>query len=412
MTSQSRLSVSKTTLTLPHDVLGADRNLDIEQKRHCSSSTYWVRIRDGKPLDISATLSSQAHPDSVLNSNNHANPPGPKTQKSFSTQEATVKPPSPSVQIVKNAQGADQVEKVSIPPDQGKIIHAKKSSSSRPRVFHFSNKSKTLNAESMVSMHGVKKSRSGRRDLAVFEEKIKSARDLRDLTAGFRKGTNLSLRSIATLRGGEGIHANLKAQAVVSIGGDSSVTERLPEALDGDHTASKLRKVDEFTERPSRAGLHETQKERISDTRLQPQIKFQPKPATALHEEGWTSPTALEELPNAQDLECQDEYVYDTYLRTKLAMVDLQSDSPMDVDQINMLASGKVGILVIAEQDEEAWEAYGEEEESDKDWNSEEEDENGIFANLTKKLGHYELTMSGSGGFLRKRLSRRRDRFR
>ena len=317
----------------------------------------------------------------MLNSNNHAIAPDLPPQKSFSTKDAIVKLPS-SVQIIQNAPADGQVEQPSIrsvPPDHGKKIRDKKSSTSRPRVFHFSNKSKTLTGESMVSIHGVKKSRSGRRDLAVFEEKIKLAQDLRNLNAGFRKGTDRPVRGIATPRIGEGIHMHSEAQAAVSTGEDASITECLPQALDADQATSRLRKVDEPTKRPCQAGLQQIPKERISDPLLQPQIKVQPRLATALHEIHLTSLTASEDLPDAQDLECPDEFVYDTYLRTKPAMVGLQSDCPMDIDQLNMLANGKVGILVIAEQDEEAWEAYAEEEESDKDWNSEEEDENGRY---------------------------------
>lgn len=279
-------------------------------------------------------------------------------------------------------------------------------------MFHLSNKSKIVTAQSMVSIHGVKKSRSSRRELAVFEEKLKTARDLGDLNAEFRKGTDPPVRGITTPQVGEETHANPKTQPAVSLGGDISITECLPKASDGDQAISRLRKVEEFTECPSQAGLHETSKAQYGGTSLQPQMKLQPKPATAIREGNRAFATALEVLPDAQDFESQDDFVYDTYLRTKPAMVGFRSNCPMDIDQMNNLASGKVGILVIAEQDEEAWEAYGEEEESDKDWNSEEEDENGIFNDLSKKVGQNELTVNDSGGFLRKRLSRRRDGFR
>lgn len=377
-----RLSVSKTTLATPHEVLAADRILDIEQKRHCSTSAYWIRIRDEKPFDASAIPSSRAHPHPVLKNNSHGIVPTSITQKSLSTKDATVKLPSPSIQTVQNAQKAGNVGKASTrstPREHGKTLHDKKSSSLRPRVFHFSNKSKTLTTESMSSIYGVKKSRGGRRDLAVFEEKIKLVEDLHDLNGGFRKGADLPARTIATPCSGEEIHIDLKTQTAVSKGGDPSASECLPEALNGIQATSRLRNVDGPTICPSQAGSQEISKERISDPLLQPQIKVQPKPAAALRKEDRASPTTSENLPDAQNLKFQDEFVYDTYLRTKLAMVGLQSDCPMDIDQMNMLTSGKVGILVIAEQDEEAWEAYGEEEESDKDWNSEEEDENGMY---------------------------------
>lgn len=314
------------------------------------------------------------------------------------------------MQIIQNIQEADEIEKFStqsLLPDQGKTIHGKKSSYSRPRIFHFSNKSKALAAPSMVSLHGIKKSRGVRRDLAVFEEKIKTARDPRDLNAEFRKDTTLSGQSVDTPRVKERIHVNSNSQPTVSGGGNSSMPECLPEAVDGGQAISKLRKADEATECSSQDVLNGTQRNKIGDAPLQPQIKLQPKFATALREENRTFGTALEGLPDAQDSESQDDFVYDTYLRTKPAMVSFQSDGAMDIHQIENVANGKVGILVIAERDEAAWEAYGEEEESDKDWNSEEEDENGMFTNSSKKVGQHELTVNGSGGFLWKRLSRR-----
>lgn len=290
-----------------------------------------------------------------MRSNNHAEAPSPKLQKTFPTKDATLKPrsPSPSMQIIHNAQGATRNESLPtrpVPPNQGRTAHDKKSSKTLPRTFHFSNSSKLSTAQSMLSIHGIRKSRSARPDLAVFEEKIKTARDPRDLDAGFRKSPGPSGRGIGTPWAQEGIHANSDAQPAASVGGD----------------------------------LSGCQKKRISGAPLQAQIKFQPKPATALREEKRPMTTASEDLPDAQDGESQDEYVYDTYLRTKQPLVGFQSDGPMDIDQLEIATDGKVGVLVIAEEDEAAWEAYGDEEESDKDWNSEEEDENGIFTRQRK----------------------------
>ena len=315
----------------------------------------------------------------MIRSNNHAETPGPKTQKTFLNKDTTLGLLSSFTQIIQNAQGANENEKLatrSVPPEQGKTMHDKKSSSSRLRTFHFSHSSKNLTAQSMASIHGIRKSRSDRRDLAVFEERTKTARDPPDLNAGFRKGTDLSGPGTETWTE-EGIIANPIAQSAVSVGGTL-----LPEASGANRATSRLRKFEEITECPSQAStLHETKKDQINDAPLQPQVKFQPKPTTTLRQENRPFVTTSEVLPDAPGPENQVDFVYDTYLRTMQPIVGFQPDCPMNIDQFEAIADGKVGILVIAEQDEAAWEAYGEEEESDKDWNSEEEDENGIITN-------------------------------
>jgi hypothetical protein len=66
-----------------------------------------------------------------------------------------------------------------------------------------------------------------------------------------------------------------------------------------------------------------------------------------------------------------DDYVYDTYIRTKNPVVpaNLESDDPANV---------QVGYIVIAEEDRPLWETYFEDElESDKEFETDEEDENG-----------------------------------
>lgn len=65
-----------------------------------------------------------------------------------------------------------------------------------------------------------------------------------------------------------------------------------------------------------------------------------------------------------------DDYVYDTYVRTK----DPVMLPTWDNDDS---ANDKIGYLVITEQDQPFWETYFEDEESDKEFDTDEEDENG-----------------------------------
>ena len=73
------------------------------------------------------------------------------------------------------------------------------------------------------------------------------------------------------------------------------------------------------------------------------------------------------------------DYVYDTYVRHDIDAAKPTSEVLEPYAHLTeAVVSTKIGVLMILEEDQELWEAYGEEPESDKDWNSEEEDENGM----------------------------------
>lgn len=240
-------------------------------------------------------------------------------------------------------------------------------------------------------MHGVKKSRRRRHDWAVFEEKIKVAIDPRAVKAETQTGTDLLGQGTGVPGGVERKHPNLRVQPAVSSGGAIPTTEYLPEAPDRDETIPRPQQIDEVTDCLSQATLQAKQAQQIIDSQMQPQLKFQPKPPKPRCKENRLSATGLsptEVLPDAQNSESQDDFVYDTYLRTKQQPIvgHHHPDHPMNIDhQLESLADGKVGILVIAEQDEAVWEKFAEDEESDnnKDWNSEDEDENGTLPYLS-----------------------------
>lgn len=75
--------------------------------------------------------------------------------------------------------------------------------------------------------------------------------------------------------------------------------------------------------------------------------------------------------------ENEDDFVYDTYVRSSGQVDGIRTD--ISESGLHHVDISKIGILIIAEHDQAVWERFGEEEESDKDWNSEEEDENGRF---------------------------------
>ena len=263
-------------------------------------------------------------------------------------------------------------------------MHETKQSGRQPRTFYLSATTKSLSSPSMASMHGIKKSRRRRHDWAVFEEKIKIAIDSSVVKAETQNGTDLSGQGTGMPEGFEGKQLNSRVQPAVSAGGEIPTTAYLPEAPDRDETIPRPQQIDEVTDCLSQATLQANQDQQIDDSQMQPQLKFQPKPPKPRCTENRLSATGLSPggvvLPDAQNSESQDDFVYDTYLRTKKQpKVGYHPDHPMNIDhQLESIADGKVGILVIGEQDEAVWETYAEDEESDnKDWNSEDEDENG-----------------------------------
>ena len=99
------------------------------------------------------------------------------------------------------------------------------------------------------------------------------------------------------------------------------------------------------------------------------------------------------------------DYVFDTYIRSLTHSQDTMDSGDPFTKSLQSMDQSSLGIIVIEDgEEEELWEAFGEDVDSDSDWNSEEEDENGMRATL---YGGYRLTDANSGGLLWKRLSRR-----
>lgn len=110
------------------------------------------------------------------------------------------------------------------------------------------------------------------------------------------------------------------------------------------------------------------------------QLKSQPRPPKPRQAKTQGAVDAGEidvEMTDNNDLEDDSMYVVDTYVRS-IAPPTTTEDSNSYVDPLRGLDEGKIGILIIGEDEEELWEIYGEMQESDPEWNSEEEDENGL----------------------------------
>ena len=142
--------------------------------------------------------------------------------------------------------------------------------------------------------------------------------------------------------------------------------------------------------------LRETQADadRISANDQRTQLKFQPKPPKPRLQKTLVPVQEVQKNETklgADATKNEDDFVYDTYVRYKGSVLadcldsDLCSDKPFQNAQLD-----KVGLLVIEKEDEEAWEEYAEHIESDKEWDTDYEDENGL-----SKLTFHGLTWLG-----------------
>ena len=120
------------------------------------------------------------------------------------------------------------------------------------------------------------------------------------------------------------------------------------------------------------------QNDSISEIKPRP-LRTQPKPPkprqSTIQQD--TDDTATSNM-SADELGSDDEdYVIDTYVRTDAQTMHGFSSAKAFEDPIGGLDDRNVGIIVIDDgEEEELWEAFGDPD-SDVDWNSEEEDENG-----------------------------------
>ena len=112
------------------------------------------------------------------------------------------------------------------------------------------------------------------------------------------------------------------------------------------------------------------QASRSVDPRLQDAMLRYAAEAEHEYETAPTQHNAVDEDVAMQDAD-DSEYVYDTFIR--------QSTEPSALDPNGMaISADRVGYLVLGEGDDELWHVYPDDgEESEKDWDSEQDDENG-----------------------------------
>lgn len=289
-----------------------------------------------------------------------------------------------------------------------------------PRRFHLSNPSLSYPSVSVSGSSGIqKRKRNPKREIAVFEERRSPAkvRDTRyrlsgavaqsinqnELVTGTQDGEQVGAGEPPAPRKRPGATAVERAWRAKNWGNTVAGTSAGVKETKGG--AKSMQAANEQSEYSSelidymeKFALQEAQKQNPPPpqpvparpaTRLKtmprvPALRYkdrhpapQPPPAEvsvdadamdltpSLASSSASSPSSEPE----QEFTDDSEYTYDTYTRD---LVPLQIDSTDP-------AAGKIGLLVITEEEQQFWESYVEQCESENEWDSDVDDENGMF---------------------------------
>lgn len=270
-----------------------------------------------------------------------------------------------------------------------------------PRKFHLAKSSLSVSSPYLVSKTPAQKHRkSRRRELAVFVERTRELRKSRPT----RKAEVLRDGSIPELHQGEGndivtsevdrkvpnatpAERKWRAENWDKCGVHARSTE--PGIRTGNDVTDPSHQWDygssQLAEQLQQIAFQETRAadQRSNQLASVPHLKTKPKPPmprqSAAQRDVQQSDTddvmADSVAPNDEN-----DYIFDTYVRSHVYAGDMSdSHKPLtvpfqDIDHLNM------GILVIeGDEVEELWETLGEDFDSDPEFNSEEEDENGMW---------------------------------
>lgn len=260
----------------------------------------------------------------------------------------------------------------------------------RPRTFLFSSRL-AYSSSPVAPVRGNPKLKRHRKDLAVFVERTKRAPQTQDT---LRRTTTANIR-LAQIGGdtqkddhhGSGSR-KIPISDVIDKGGRSDSSIKLADGVVNPSTGFKeslgggdldTMVAEQLHQIASSQSFISTQSPGTMSYDPQPKIKPKPPKPRPQGKQMKSVDSGGDDVADGMvSPENEDEFVYDTYVRSS----GQQGGIPTDVlepyhDETNHIDTSKIGILIIPEHDQAVWETFGEEEESDKDWNSEEEDENG-----------------------------------
>lgn len=317
-----------------------------------------------------------------------------------------------SVENRKEATHAPVVASEPSTPSKASQLNHKKSSPSKtklqPRKFHLSGRTFSHFPADSESKGRIHKRKPRRNDLPVFVEKSGLARSARDTLPKF-----LEVSRDPAYTKGSGNHnagstycpriaLGARQSEVKSSGADvTRGTPSLAKKANEEYSQNSIMLAWQLQELATKESLRPAQDLRGSPPQLQPKIKLKPprpRPKEIVIKSVDSSGDQV--MDDVIEIESEEDFVYDTYVRSSGQVVSKPKDmaEPMICEAGNV-ENNRIGILVIEDADQEIWETFAEEEESDKEWNNDEEDENGEFGHVVQ-FAETRLLMTSSRGLL------------
>lgn len=287
----------------------------------------------------------------------------------------------------------------STPPKASQLNHQKSSPSKpkpQPRQFHLSRRTFSVLPAGSESKGRIHKRRQHRNDLPVFVEKPGLARSARKTlpkvleASGDTAYTKDSGYHNAGSTHGPRIALGARESEVKRSRADvtrstPSLAKKANENL-REYSQNSIMLAWQLQELATKESLRSTPELRGSPPQLRPKIKLKPpRPRLKEIEIKSVDSGGDQVMDDVIDIESEEDFVYDTYVRSCGQVVSKPKDmtEPMICEAGN-IENNRIGILVIEDADQEIWETFAEEEESDKEWNSDEEDENGTFGHAVQ----------------------------
>ena len=123
--------------------------------------------------------------------------------------------------------------------------------------------------------------------------------------------------------------------------------------------------------------------DRTSTAEQQPQQRFQPRPQKSRLVKAHYD----REVPRPGPDDSEGDFVYDTYVRSEGPIKAEQHQNAAHLDTLMSDApTATYGLLVIEHEDEESWEIFAEDNDSDRGWDTDDEDENGKSDAFSERL--------------------------
>lgn len=297
-------------------------------------------------------------------------------------------------------------------PSKASQLNQRKSCPSKPkpqpRQFHLSGRTSSVFTAYSESKGKILKRKQRGNDSPVFVEKSGLARSARDTLP---KPLEIS-RDPAHTKASENHNAVSTYCPKIALGarqskGKSSgadVTRSKPSLAkksNEEYSQNSIMLAWKLQELATQESLRPTLDLRGSPPQLQPKIKPKPpRPRPKEMDINSIDSGGDQIMADVIEIESEQDFVYDTYVLSSGQVVSKPKDmaEPM-ISEPGNVDNNTIGILVIEDADQEIWETFAEGEESDREWNSDEEDENGMLGHAVQ-FSETRLLINSSRGFL------------